>query len=141
MMLLQGIHINFFAILIAAAVYFILGGLWYSPKVFGHCYCKHEGMDLNKESHGLWTYIGEFIVDLVIAYVLALFIELAGVENGLGGAIIALWIWIGFVATDQFSALLWSKKSYKSFLVNAGFMLVGLLAMGVVIGTLKNYQM
>lgn len=134
------LEVNYLSVLLAAVVYFLIGALWYSPQLFGHHWMKHEG--IHPDHHepyvpGIGSYIGEFILDLLMAFVLALFIALADINSWGQGMLVALWAWIGFVAAPSLSALLWSRKSYKSFLINAGFVLVGLLAMGAIIGFMQ----
>lgn len=132
------LHMHFFAVIVAAAAYFFLGTLWYSPKVFGNYRVGHHD-EVHLIPPGLGLYIGEFIIDLVMAYILALLIELVRIQSWEEGVLIALWVWVGFVATTQLSALFWSNKTIKSFLINSGFVLVGLLLMGAIIGIMRIY--
>ena len=99
------IHINFLAVIIAAAAYFLFGALWYSSGIFGQSWQTDAGVVPSKEHH-VGSYIGEFIVDLVIAYVLALFIKLVNANSVTEALLTALWIWVGFVATHHVSAML-----------------------------------
>jgi hypothetical protein len=132
-MLLYDVPINYLAVFIAALVYFILGAIWYAPFAFGHRWYKHEQgkIEEHKISHQIGSYFCEFLLDLIIAFVLAFFIEFSQAEDYIDGFIVALWIWVGFVATTHFSAVLWSRKSVKSFFIHATFILIGLLLMSV----------
>lgn len=134
------LHISFLSVLVAAIAYFFLGAIWYSPKVFGHFYsCHHpEGHDELCKSNPI-SFIGEFVVDLIMAYVLAIFIHIIGITSWHEALIIAFWIWLGFIATTNFSGFLWSKRRFSNFLVTAGFNLIGLLLMAAIIGLMKNY--
>lgn len=138
-MLLDHINVNFLAILIAAAAYFLLGAVWYSTNIFGQSWQHEAGVVPGKE-HSFFSYIGEFIVDLVIAYVLALFIHLIDANAISEGLLVALWIWIGFIATYHVSSMLWGRKTFRSFVINGGFSLVGLLLMSVILVLLKNFH-
>lgn len=132
-MFLDDVPINYFAVCIAALVYFIFGALWYAPFAFGHRWTKHEEetKEVHKVPHLLVSYICEFILNLIMAFVLAFFIEFSQAENYTDAFVVALWIWIGFVATTHFSAVLWSRKSVKSFFIHATFILAGLLLMSI----------
>jgi hypothetical protein len=141
-MFLDDVPVSYFAVLLAAIVYFIIGSIWYAPFIFGNRWMKYEEAKLQEPPHyyhlsHIASYIGEFIISLIIAYVLALFIEISQAEEMIEGVIIALWVWIGFIATTHFSAVLWGRKTVKSFFIHAGFMLVGLIAMGTVIMFMK----
>jgi hypothetical protein len=137
---LSDIHISVLAVFIAALVYFILGEIWYSSNFFGKHWRKHESFQaVSSSSSYIGTYMGEFILDLLIAYVLALFIGLAGATNWIDGLSIAFWLWLGFVATSHLSAMIWTHKSFKGFLVHAGFMLLGLLIMAGILIQISSF--
>lgn len=144
-MFLDDVPVNYPTVLLAAIVYFVIGAIWYSPFLFGR-YKSHEHiapMPENvttppdvKQKHWLrliGPYIGEFIIALIIAYVLTLFIQISQAEEIAEGIAVALWVWIGFIATTHFSAVLWDRKTVYHFFIHAGFMLVGFLAMGAII--------
>lgn len=135
MMILQ--EVNLLAVLLAAIVYFILGGIWYSPKVFGHYWTAHHGLDMDQLKPPVWVYFAEFFLDLLTAYVLAVFISLSSKTGWKDGIGVAFWIWLGFVLTFELSGMIWAKKSFKTIGVNAGFALVGLLLMGAIIGSMQ----
>lgn len=136
-MFLDDIPVNYIGVLAAAIIYYLIGLIWYSPWTFGNQWGRHEGaLEAKKEhpyTHTIISYIAEFIISLIIAYVLALLIQISQAEEIVEGITIAFWIWIGFIATTHFSAVLWGRKTVKHFLIHAGFMLVGLIAMGAVI--------
>lgn len=132
-MFLNDVSVTYSAVLAAAIVYFILGAIWYAPFLFGHRSVKHdEACSTGKECCGchIVAYIGEFILDFVIAYILAVVIQLSQATEIIEGMSVAIWMWIGFVATTHFSAVLWGRKTLKSFFIHACFMLIGFMAMG-----------
>jgi hypothetical protein len=132
------IQINYMAVIVAALAYFILAIIWYSPQVFGEELVHHEIINRNRMPSSILAYIGEFIVDLIMAFVLALVIEFARVDTSLEGLKIALWMWIGFVATTHFCDVLWGRKSLTSYLISGGLILVGLLVMGAIIPAVRD---
>lgn len=138
-MFYENVPVNYLAVVLAAAAYFILGAVWYSPNMFGQRWMKHEWgqPDDQKRLPTVIAYIGELIISLIIAYILALFIEITRAREILEGIVIALWIWLGFIATTHFSAVLWARKTLKSFFIHAGFMLFGLLIMGALITIIR----
>lgn len=131
----DNVSINYLAILVAAVVFYLLGLLWYSPAMFGNCCVKHDDWRENefKKVPLVWAYIGEFIISFIIANALAIFVVLFNL--GLSGAIIlALLIWIGFVATTHFSAVLWGRKTFGHYCIHVGFLLIGFILMGAILG-------
>jgi hypothetical protein len=51
------------------------------------------------------------------------------------GLATAFHVWLGFVATVQFTDALFQKKSLKLFAINTGFQLVCFIAMGAILAT------
>lgn len=136
------LHFGFIGVIIAAVVYFFLGGVWYSPKLFGSYHMKQHGLSQGSQEDQTtcckFSLYAEFVIDLVMAYVLAIFINFAGGKGWADGALIALWVWIGFVATTHLSVLIWTRKTFTSFLISSGFVLIGLVVMGAIIGFVKS---
>lgn len=130
--------INYWGVLIATIVYYLLGALWYSPLLFGHAWAKHEGIEVGEIKPHAGPFIGEFVLDFILAFVLAIFIAIAGINRWQDGMLLALWAWIGFVAVPHLSAVLWTGKSIKRFFINAGFPLIGMLIMGAIIGFMQH---
>lgn len=128
-------EVNVIAIVIAAIIYFFLGGLWYSPKLFGHIWMQE--LKLDEVKHDKTAYIGEGIIGLIIACVLALFMSKMNLVSAQGGFLVGLLSWIGFIATTGLSGVLWGKKTIKLFLVHSGFLLVAFLLMGIEIGLIS----
>ena len=138
-MYLENVPVNYLAVALAAAAYFVLGAIWYSPAVFGSRWMKHAWgqEEIQKSTPKAAAYIGELIISFILAYILTLFIEIAQARKLLEGIVVSLWIWVGFIATTHFSAVLWARKTLKSFFIHAGFMLFGLLLMGAIISAVS----
>lgn len=136
-MFLEDISINYLAVVLAAIAYFVLGAIWYSPKVFGSLWLKHDPSTIETgRTTMIIAFIGEAIIGLIIAYILAIFIRVSQADTVIKGIVVSLWIWLGFVATTHFSAVLWGRKSLMNFFIHAGFLLAGFLLMGAIISGL-----
>lgn len=123
---------NFWALLVAAAVAMFIGGLWYSPVLFGKIWMKEAGVKESdaKKNPGASMFAG-FLFVLVQVYVLSYFT--AGAESMRAALETAAWIWLGFVATVQIGAVLWEKKSLKLFILNTSYSLVTLLVLAAIL--------
>jgi hypothetical protein len=133
-------HINLLAVLVAAIATMVAGFLWYSPLLFAKPWMKEMGYDPNdkarmeemKRSAGP-AYGGSFLASLVSAFVLALFLHWLRVESLQIGLMVGFHVWLGFVATVQFTSALFTKQSMKLFGINAGYQLVCYLAMATIL--------
>jgi hypothetical protein len=128
---------NYWAIIVSALSTFLIGGLWYSPAVFGKAWMKENGFteeDMKKGSMGKIFGLAFFLA-LISAMNLAMFM---GPEDD--PAMGALWGFLagfGWVATFVGTHYLFERKSFKLFIINAGYSIVALTVMGVILAAWK----
>jgi hypothetical protein len=130
-------QLNYFALLVAALSTFLIGGLWYSPAVFGKAWMRENGFTEESLKGGNMIKIFglTFLLALISAVNLAMFM---GPENK--PAMGALWGFLagaGWVATFVGTHYLFERKSFTLFLINAGYSIVALTLMGVIIAWWK----
>ena len=134
-------HINLLGVLVAAISSMVAGFLWYSPLLFAKPWVREMGYDLNdkakmeemKKGAGP-AYAGSFVAGLLSAFMLALFIHWTKAEGWQFGVLIGFHVWLGFVATVQFTGVLFMKQSMKLFAINTGYQLVCYVVMGAILG-------
>jgi hypothetical protein len=124
--------VNLIAVLLAAVVAFISGGTYWG--VIANPLTKLLG---GVPEHGKMppaALIAAFLTRMVVAYVLAIFLNYAGAQNALAGAALALLAWIGFVLTISIGQAAFRQISWTQFIVNAGESLLVYALMGAIIG-------
>ncbi len=132
--------LNWLAILVAAIATMILGFLWYSPLLFAKAWTREMGYDLNdkakmdemRKSAGP-AYAGSLAASLLSAFTLALILHGIRADSLHFGVMASFHIWLGFVATVQFTGALFAKQSMKLFAINTGYQLVCFLVMGAIL--------
>jgi len=127
-------NLNWLAIIVAAVSAFALGGLWYSPLMFVNRWMKETG--LTRESNAgksMPKIFGlSFILSLIASFFLAMFI---GPDAGASfGALAGFMAGIGWVLTFMGIIYLFESRSLALFLINAGYSVVSLTVMGLIIG-------
>ena len=136
--------LNWLAILAAAISTMILGFLWYSPLLFAKAWTREMGYDPNDKakmdemgkSAGP-AYAGSLVASLLSAFTLALILHGMRAESLHFGMMASFHIWLGFVATVQFTGALFAKQSMKLFAINTGYQLVCYLVMGTILALWK----
>src|SRR5438128_11049620 len=97
------VHVNYWAVLVAAVTVFVLGWLWYSPLLFFKPWMRLRGMYPVAAMAGAKMPAGKLLIELVrclvVAYVSARFVALIGVVSSLGAVHFGLSLWIGFPVT------------------------------------------
>lgn len=124
--------LNFLAILVAALSSFAIGGLWYSPILFGKAWMAENGLTEQDAPKNMGMIFGAtFVLSLIIAFNLAAFIGEATFAFGLlAGALAG----IGWVAAAIGILYLFEQKSMRLFLINAGYHAVTFTVMGGILG-------
>lgn len=126
--------VNFLTVLVAAVVgVFGVGGLWYSPLLFGTMWKRAAGVDhKKKEGHPALVFGVSFIMGLLSAFGFALVLTegydlLAAVHSG---------IFVGafFVATSFSINYLFSGRSFKLFAIDAGYHIAQFAVYGLIFG-------
>ena len=132
--------LNWLAILLAAISTMVLGFLWYSPLLFAKAWTREMGYDPNDKSkmdemrrNAGPAYAGSFVAGLLSAVTLALILHGMRAESLHFGVMASFHIWLGFVATVQFTGALFAKQSMKLFFINTGYQLICYLVMGAIL--------
>ena len=132
--------LNWLAILVAAISTMILGFIWYSPLLFAKPWTREMGYDLNDKAKmeemrksARPAYAGSFVASLISAFTLALILHGLQAQSLNFGLMASFHIWLGFVATVQFTGALFAKQSMKLFAINTGYQLVCYLVMGAIL--------
>jgi hypothetical protein len=107
-------EINYLIVAVAAVANMVLGMIWYSQQLFGKQWMHLMGISREQMQEGKKKGMGRsyavaLISSLVMAYVLAMFINLLGVVDASGAWKLAFWIWLGFLATTMLGSVLWEQ--------------------------------
>ncbi len=134
-------EVNYLAVVIAAAVAFILGGLWYSPLLFARPWLSENRFtadDARKDFSPARAYGIALAGALVAAYALdALLIGPPHHGGALSGAKRGAAAGFCFVALALASTYAFERRSTVLWGINAGFFLLQFTVMGAILGHLS----
>jgi hypothetical protein len=129
--------INYPAVIVAAVVHFMIGGLWYG-LIFGNKFLEiiewtpAQLAQVQAQSH--WSqYATAFVTSLVLVYILAHFVQYTGAKGVTDGMQTAFWLWLGFVATTQLATVIFEQRKLGLYLLNVGYQLVAGLVCGAIL--------
>jgi hypothetical protein len=127
--------INYLAVLAAAVSTFVLGGLWYSPLLFGKAWMRANSFtDADLQTFSKARMFGwSFFFALVMALNLAMFLAgpTTNVTWGLAAGGLA---GFGWVAMAIAIIGVFENRSWTYILINGGYMTVAFVIMGAIIG-------
>ncbi len=134
------VSINWLAVIVATIANMVIGGLWYSPVLFGKQWMKLVGISQkeidSQKSQMPKFYLAAFVAALITAYVLAIFIKFVGASTIFAGAVVGFWAWLGFVATTTLSLVIWEKRNSNLYVLNNGQILISFAVMGAILAVL-----
>ena len=127
-------EINVWAVIAAALSAFLLGGLWYSPALFGNVWNREAGRGEKQSSggHGAMVFGLAFVLALIASAVFALFLgprPALGFATGAGFA-----AGLGWVATSFGINYLFAARSFKLWLIDGGYHTVQFTLIGLILG-------
>ena len=131
-------NVNFLAVGAAALASFGLGALWYTSILFGKAWQKELGFTDEYIQQGNMPKIfgTSFLLMLVMAFGMAMLIQghsgeqvdmISGLYHGLAVGIL-------FVGTSTGINMLYQRKSFKLWLIDAGYQIVFLGMQGLILG-------
>ena len=129
--------LNWLAVLAAGVSAFILGGIWYSPALFGKAWMNENNMSVEQVQKGNKAKIfgWSFILSLVMAANLGMFVSDPKIDFTMTivyGLLTGVWIFCGIAIVALFE-----HRSARYIFINGGYMLVALALMGAIIGAWK----
>jgi Protein of unknown function (DUF1761) len=128
-------HLNWLAILAAGASTFVIGGLWYSPFLFGRAWMRVNNLDEAQlaKSNMAKIFGLSFLFALIMAANLAAFLA-EPKTTASWGATAGFLTGFGWVTLSIATIALFERRSWKYTLINGGYMTVSFVVMGLILG-------
>lgn len=126
--------VNIPAVIVAAILgVFGLGGLWYSPWLFGNLWNKEAKMDPKdkKNGHGAVVFGVSFVMGLISAWGFALYIGQADVRSAVTAG---FFVGIFFVATSFAINYMFSGRSFKLLAIDGVYHILQFALYGLILG-------
>jgi Protein of unknown function (DUF1761) len=133
-------NINYFAVLVAAAVAWLAGAAWY--RAFARAWVAAQGMTPEsvhaaRHEHGAYLpFIVAFLAELVMAWTLAGILFHVGAITVRRGIIAGALCWFGFVLTTMLVNNTFERRDRRLLLIDAGHWLLAFLLIGAILGAL-----
>lgn len=127
--------LNWFAIVAATIASFVIGGLWYSPILFGKLWMAEIGTteeELKKSNQGKIFGL-TFIFSFIMSVNLAMFLN-DSATTAAWGATAGFLAGFGWVAMAIFVNGLFERRSARYMLINAGYFVVSFIVIGLILG-------
>jgi hypothetical protein len=138
------VTVNWLAVLVAGISAFVLGGIWYSPALFGKAWMTENKLTVEDVKKGNQAKIfgWAFVLSLLMSANLGMFLNdppatcpvecapKANLAYGLmAGFLAGLWPFCGLAIVALFE-----HRSARYIFINGGYILVALTLMGAILG-------
>jgi hypothetical protein len=134
------VHVNMWAVLLAAASSMIVGAVWYARPVLGRVWMRAAGIDEKKQGKMAGPMVMIIIASLLTAFVLAHVSYLSNQffrDSFFQDAVsTAFWLWLGLSATTLVTHYSFEQKPAKLVWLNVANRFVTIMVMGLIIGWL-----
>lgn len=134
--------INYLAVLVAAIVIFVLGGLWYSPMLFAKRWIALQGRTEEQmraqaaAANMPLMYLSAFVCAFIQAWVMAMVIGHMSQVADMGvahAAIFSTLLWLGFAGTTSYATALFSGKPKQLWAIDSLYNLVSFVLAGIIL--------
>lgn len=127
------LSVNWLAVVLATVASFAFGAVWYMG--LSRQWLAALGKSRDELNVGSTPFIWSVVVELVMAYVLALLMHgLWGQANIAGGIALAVLVWVGFVLTTLIMNHRYENMKWSLTIIDGLHVLGVLVLQGVVIG-------
>lgn len=127
-------HVNYLAVVVAAISSFLLGGLWYSPKLFGPAWQRAAGDTRKKEEgHPAKIFAVSFYFALMAAFAYAVLIPLQA--SVIFSTAQGLLVGAGVVATSFGINYQFANRSGALWLIDGGYHTLQFGIYGAILGS------
>jgi Protein of unknown function (DUF1761) len=130
---------NYLAVIVSAVAYWLLGAVWYG-FLFNKLWMALEQMTAEKAQsmNPVLPYIITFLLNLLIAFVLAQICIWRNANTAARGAAVGVFLWIGIVGPIVYTTYMYEMRPIQLFAINEFYSLVGLCMMGAILGAWKR---
>jgi hypothetical protein len=132
---------NYVAIFVAAVAYWLLGAVWYGA-LFSKPWMALENLSPEQANamaaNPVVPYLISFVLNLVIAFVLAQICAWRSANTAARGAALGILVWIGFIGPINYTTYMYEMRPKALFAINEFYSLVGLCLMGAILGAWKK---
>ena len=131
---------NYWAILVAGTACFLFAAGWFTAFMMPWLAGTGRTIESLKAAgiNPALQYGTAFVAAAVIAAALSRVIQLTGPQTALRGIKVAAIMWVGFVLTTWATEYVFEARTLKLLGINAGFWLLGMMLMGVIVGAWKK---
>ena len=128
------IHVNPLAVIVAAIATFVASSTWYMAFGMELAKVSRAFAELQTQKQPVWKPVVVLLGSLVLSFVVAYIIGLAGHISVLSAVWIGALLWLGLSAVQWVSSMVWEQVPLKMAAIHGGDWLMKLVLIAAIIG-------
>ena len=125
---------DFIAILVATVGGFLVGAVWFLPKLFGSMWAQDVGKDMDNLGNPAKAMSITFVTTFITTLVLYVILQAFNVTTVVDAALISIMVSAGVLATSTLSDYLFCDWPVRLWLIQAGHRVVSITLIGIILG-------
>lgn len=127
-------NVHVWPVVVAALIQWVIGAIWYGVA-FKKSWTKLVGgMEGTTRGRAAFAMICSFVTSIVLAFVMANVLVMAGTLTFMGGVALAIMCWLGFMAPPLLTQHIYERRPANLFAINATYWMVAMAISGGVLG-------
>ena len=123
--------VNYWAVLVSGLVYFIIGALWYG--LLSQAWMKGIGKSREELTQRPRDYILSLIAELLVAFVLAVTLNVFGVTGVTEALFVGALLWFGFALLPEIVHYAYEEKPLALLAINKGYDFLGVMLAAIIL--------
>ena len=128
--------LNYLAIAACAAIYWVLGGVWYAA-IFSKSYQAALNFSAEEKARATKDFpkalAAHFVSGLISSFIIAGLVGALGANSFISGMGYGLLLWLAFAFTINLNYIMFERRPAALFLINNGFFLIAFAIVGGVL--------
>lgn len=126
------IDINFAAFALSAVMAFLLGIVWYHPKVLGNKWAEARGSEAASPPSTPLPYIASFFLWMLSACFYAFLAQFLGINTAAGYFCLSCLLWVAFSMPPTLMSALYTGYPFEAMAIDTAYQLGGFYAFAAV---------
>jgi uncharacterized protein DUF1761 len=128
---------NWVAIVAAGVSAWVIGGIWFSPPLFGRRWMAALGLKPEQAGSPAPGFIAALVISIIGATFLRWVLGVANATAVSDGILVALIIWFAFILLPSAPSLLFTKSSGTAFAIVQAQHAIAMIAMGAILTAIR----
>lgn len=125
--------VNYLAVLVVAVISFVLGGLWYSPPLFGKIWLAGIGKRADELGSPAFPLALNLVAAIITSTAFAAIILSLNLKTAAEGLTFGAVVGVGIIAASMASDFAFNRFASSLFLAEAGYRVILSLIMGLLL--------